>query len=882
MLAPDLDRLPAVWVSPGLLLVPRAPSGATAWMLHAAAEGGIDVRRREPVPWTQVPLAPLPDGVPMAVREAYPHVSDALALTVPDGLDLQAAVRGQILLIGRADSGAAVAALGVQTAPLLDALYPGAASAPLGVRWRRGTPTLRLWAPTARAVEALVWGGDTEDAPIERHPLTVDPDGIWQVTGTPAWVDRRYLYSVTVYVPAFDRVVENRVTDPYAVALTTDSRHGVLTDLTDPRWAEPRWLAAPSPPLRHRVDQVAYELHVRDHSRDDASVPADLRGTYAAFGVESDGRAHLRRLAEAGLTSVQLLPVLDFASVVEDRTAQRHPDIVELSAASPAGALQQERAAHQAGTPFNWGYDPWHWFAPEGSYATAGNQDGGARVAELRGAVGALHELGLRVVLDVVFNHTFAAGQEPSSVLDKIVPGYYYRRELDGTIATSPAGPAVATETAMASRIVVDACVHWARHYRVDGFRFDLMGHHSVEVMRDVRAALDALTLDGDGVDGPAVTLHGEGWEFGEVAGNARFVQATQGQLDGTGIATFSDRLRDAVRGAAPFDADPGRQGFVSGLAGAPNGAAHNGTSAAQHDRLLALTDVIQVGLAGTLRTVAFRSARTRRPVTGAQVEFWPGVSAGYAAEPDEALNYVDAHDNETLYDALASALPVATDPGQRARATLVALALATLGQNPVLWHAGVDLLRSKSLDRNSYDSGDWFNRLDYTGRDNGFGRGLPPARDNETHWRWVAPLLADPALRPDAGLVGATHARALDLLRLRSSSRLFRLGSAAQIEAKLTFPASGTWAQRPGVVVMFLDDERGTRVDSRLAGVLVVANALPWPAEQPLPAEVGTSWTLHPVQAHGADDVVRRARVEDGIARVPSRTVAVFVRLRP
>ncbi|MFZ2479330.1 MAG: hypothetical protein WAW78_01575, partial [Propioniciclava sp.] len=104
MLAPDLDRLPAVWVSPGLLLVPRAPSGATAWMLHAAAEGGIDVRRREPVPWTQVPLAPLPDGVPMAVREAYPHVSDALALTVPDGLDLQAAVRGQILLIGRADS----------------------------------------------------------------------------------------------------------------------------------------------------------------------------------------------------------------------------------------------------------------------------------------------------------------------------------------------------------------------------------------------------------------------------------------------------------------------------------------------------------------------------------------------------------------------------------------------------------------------------------------------------------------------------------------------------------------------------------------------------------------------------------------------------------
>lgn len=875
----DQSVCAAVWVQPTLLLLPDAHPAAVEWTLHAAAEGGIDPGRREPVPWAQLALATEVGPLPASVVAEHPHLARALGLRLPGESDPGTLVTGQLLLTGRDPRGRVVVSTGVQTGPLLDVLYPDPLTP--GVSWKDGVPTLRLWAPTARAVSVLVWPtGHGVVRPPLRVPATRHADGGWSLTGEAQWRDAAYLYAVTVYAPDFDRVVENRVTDPYALALLTDSTAGVLVDPDDARWRPSRWSTTPSPPLEHRVDQVSYELHVRDFSRDDPLVPAPLRGTYAAFGVEGHGRAHLRRLAEAGITSVQVLPVHDFVSVPERSSDQSAPSLDALEALPADGPEQQRLAAHRSGSPFNWGYDPWHFLAPEGSYATEGAREGGARIAELRGAVGALHELGLRVVLDVVFNHTRDAGQQPASVLDKIVPGYYHRRALDGRIAVSTAGPSVATERRMAARLVTDAAVHWARHYRIDGFRFDLMGHHGRDVMLGIRAALDQLTLARDGVDGPTVTLHGEGWDFGEVAGNARFVQATQGQLDGTGIATFSDRLRDAVRGGAPFDADPREQGWASGLAEAPHGTLE-ADHPARVQRLLALTDVIQVGLAGTLRSFTFRSARTGRPTRGDEIGYVPGRAAGYASEPEEALNYVDAHDNETLFDALAYKLPPGTDPQQRARAHLLALGLATLGQNPVLWHAGVELLRSKSLDRNSYDSGDWFNLLDLTATDNGFGRGLPPADDNQTAWPLAAPLLADPALKPPPALISSVRERALDWLRLRRASRLFRLGSTAAIAQKVSFPTSGTWAQRPGVIVMLLDDTRGVPVGPD-AALLVVANALPWPIRQPLPPSVGGGWALHPVQAHGADPVVRRAHVDDAAAVLSGRTLAVFRRRRP
>jgi pullulanase-type alpha-1,6-glucosidase len=395
--------------------------------------------------------------------------------------------------------------------------------------------------------------------------------------------------------------------------------------------------------------------------------------------------------------------------------------------------------------------------------------------------------------------------------------------------------------------------------------------------MLAVRAALDKLTLKRDGVDGRAVYLYGEGWNFGEVANNARFVQATQGQLGGTHIGTFSDRLRDAVRGGGPFDENPRVQGFGSGEATDPNGDAvanPNPSQRLEHD-----TDLVQLGLAGNLRSFSFRLNDTGAVVTGDKVDY-NGSPAGYADQPDEVITYVDAHDNETLFDSLTYKLPVATSMSDRVRMNTLSLSTTALSQTPSFWHAGADLLRSKSLDRNSYDSSDWFNTLDWTGADNGFGHGLPLKADNEAKWSFQKPLLANAALKPAAADVQTATAQAQDLLRLRFSTRLFRLGSAAAINSKVSFPASGTADAHPGVIAMRIDDTVGADADPQLKGLVVVFNASPTAVTQKVPGLAGAALALSPVQQGGSDAVVKTAtwNAAAGTATVPPRTVAVFL----
>ncbi|HHU39713.1 MAG TPA: pullulanase-type alpha-1,6-glucosidase [Propionibacterium sp.] len=885
----DLGLARGHWLAPHTIAWPRdslAPGVAPAdldWTLHCSPDGGIDPDRREPLPWTTIPLGVQPGDLPAPLLDDHPHLSGSIPLSVPALPDLAELLRGQVVVTARQRNRRLADASGVQYARLLDQLYPDAVHARLGVTWHDGSPTLRVWAPTAHHVDVLVWdAGRSLDTSPQRHRMTRADDGTWAATGDPTWRDARYLYAVTVFAPSFGRLVENRVTDPYSIGLTLNSTHSLVLDIDDPALRPAVWDETPVPPLRHPVDQVVYELHVRDFSRADKTVPEDLRGTFAAFAVDSDGTRHLRRLAEAGLTSVQLLPIFDYSSVEEDPCRRTVPDAETLKAAAPDSDEQQRHVLAAAERrAYNWGYDPWHHQVPEGSLCSEAAIHAGGRVREARLMVGSLHAMGLRVVLDQVYNHTDGAGQGGTSVLGRIVPGYYHRRDEDGTVATSTCCPNVATEHVMAGKLMVDSVVHWVKHYRVDGFRFDLMGHHSRDNMLAVRAALDALTLERDGVDGRSVTLYGEGWDFGEVAGNARFVQATQGQLAGTQIATFSDRLRDAVRGGGPFDEDPRGQGFATGLAGAPNGVPANGTPEVQRDRLLGYTDLIQLGLAGNLRDYTFVSARSRRLVRGDEVPYKGILAAGYADAPDEVITYVDAHDNETLFDALTLKLPVGFPMGQRVRANTLALAVATLGQSPVMWHAGTDFLRSKSLDRNSYTSGDWFNYLDFTLTDNGFGAGLPPAGDNADKWVHMRPLLANPALKPSPDDMRLAHAMCLDLLRLRASSLLFRLADPVQVRAKVSFPVSGTWAQQDGVVVMVLDDTLGEPVDERYASIVVVFNANPWPVRQLVPPVVGQPCRLHPVQAEGADRFVRASRCDDGQFSVPGLTAAVFVRHR-
>jgi hypothetical protein len=208
-----------------------------------------------------------------------------------------------------------------------------------------------------------------------------------------------------------------------------------------------------------------------------------------------------------------------------------------------------------------------------------------------------------------------------------------------------------------------------------------------------------------------------------------------------------------------------------------------------------------------------------------------------------------------------------------------VSLATAALSQTPSFWHAGTDLLRSKSLDRNSYDSGDWFNAIDWTGQDNGFGKGLPMAADNEDKWPLMAPLLADPALKPSPDDIATASAQAQDLLRLRHSTELFRLGDPELIREKVTFPGAGK-DQVPGVVAMAVDDTVGTDVDPALDGLLAVFNASPDEVTVPLSALAGREYVLSPVQQEGSDDVVRGTAWDaaTGTVTVPGRSVAVLV----
>ena len=218
----------------------------------------------------------------------------------------------------------------------------------------------------------------------------------------------------------------------------------------------------------------------------------------------------------------------------------------------------------------------------------------------------------------------------------------------------------------------------------------------------------------------------------------------------------------------------------------------------------------------------------------------------------------------------------------QRVRANTVALSFTALSQTPSFWHAGTDLLRSKSLDRNSYNSGDWFNTLDWTGSDNGFGHGLPPKADNEAKWSFQKPLLADRALKPSAADVRTATVQAQDLLKLRFSTPLFRLGSAELIGQKVSIPVSGTAAAHDGVIVMRIDDTVGRNVDPLLRGAVVVFNTGPQQVAQSVPGVSG-AWSLSPVQAAGSDSVVKAAAWDDRASTftVPGRTVAVFVQPR-
>jgi pullulanase-type alpha-1,6-glucosidase len=397
------------------------------------------------------------------------------------------------------------------------------------------------------------------------------------------------------------------------------------------------------------------------------------------------------------------------------------------------------------------------------------------------------------------------------------------------------------------------------------------MGHQPRAVMAELKSRLKTDTARD-------IQLIGEGWNFGEVADGARFVQASQLSLNGSGIATFSDRARDAVRGGGAADNGESmikRQGYINGL-GYDRNALTNTDSAALD--LLRAADMVRAGLAGSIRDYPLKTYRDE--ILPLHRIDYAGQPAGYVSAPNEVVNYVENHDNQTLFDINVYKLPVATSREDRARVQILGLAINAFSQGIAYFHAGGELLRSKSLDRNSFDSGDWFNRIDWSGRDNYFATGVPPKADNGGDYELIKPLLRNAGIKPTPSHIAWTRNAFLDLLRIRASTPLFRLPTSAEIVARLKFYNTGS-TQIPTLQVGHLDGQGLSGAVFRELVYLINVDKVP--QEIRVGAFIGKAFKLHPVQAssNAADQRVTKEALFDstsGFFRVPARSVSVFV----
>ena len=860
-----LDRRLIQW--PGVHLAPEQ-----RFLLYASANAQLRalVGGRVQGSDRAIVLQPAGGDRQVASIEGFAFIGSGARFELPESAmpQLPELLRGQVLLVREDAQGRVLDATALQTPGALDDLYASAESATLGAG-RYGQPDISedfatrfaLWAPTARSVSVCVHDDDTRALPARRDDAT----GVWTLDLPGAMHGQRYTYLVDVFV-AGAGIVRNRVTDPYSVGLTADSKRSVVLDLDHVTTKPAGWDAAPRPaPLASATDMTIYELHVRDFSIGDKTVRQAWRGKYLAFTeTGAAGMRHLRALREAGMIDVHLLPVFDIATIPERGcVTPKIPD-----AAPDSEAQQAVTSAVAAKDCFNWGYDPYHFNAPEGSYATDPD-DGAGRVREFRAMVQALHAAGLRVGMDVVYNHTTSSGQAPTSVLDRIVPGYYQRLDADGKVERSTCCDNTATEHRMMAKLMIESAALWAKHYRIDSFRFDLMGHQP-------RAAMERLQHAVDTAAGRHIDLIGEGWNFGEIADGARFVQASQRSLNDSGIATFSDRARDALRGGGCCDSGEAlmAQGLISGLHYAPNALS---AGKDQSVALLRAADMARIGLAGTLHDVRMTTFEGEDKRI-ADIDY-AGQPAGYAAQPGEVVNYVENHDNPTLFDILALKLPRDTTREDRARVQLLGAAFVSFSQGIAYYHAGMEVLRSKSLDRNSFDSGDWFNRLDWTYTDNGFGAGLPPSRDNGKDWALLKPVLADGSIKPRPEDIVWMRDAFNDLLRIRASSTLFRMRSSADVQQRLAFRNVGP-DQNPMVIAVHLDGLG--YVGAGFREILYFINVSPEAQTLVIREEAGKAYVLHPVQrdprATDARPKAARADARDGRFMIPPRTAMVFV----
>jgi pullulanase/glycogen debranching enzyme len=893
--AANLSLAKAVWLSADTIVWPGATASGS-YKLYYAANGGLTLGSSG-ITGADGSLDLTPGTLSDAQKAQYPQYASATAFKLPAGTDPKPLLTDEVAVVQIA-SGAVIDGSQLQLAPALDAVYASVArSQALGLSFANDVPTFSVWAPTAKSVSLNVYDSASATTPSSTVAMAFDAaSGIWRYTAADsAWTNSRYYsYSVKVYSRAANNgVVTNTVADPYAISLNAfdasnpGNLHAMVLNLADAAAKPAGWdshVSSGLPAMLDGVDSSIYELHVRDFSVGDGTVSTAQAGKFEAFNRgnigATSGMKHLGDLAKAGLTHVHLLPAFEFASVDELHCA--NPSIPTSAGADLTA--QTAAVAAQNSDCFNWGYDPLVYGVPEGSYSSNAN-DGSAWVKEFRDMVMGLHGAGLRVIMDVVYNHTPSSGQAGTSILDKIVPGYYYRQDGNGNVANqSGAGADIAAENAMAGKLVTDTLVRWADQYKVDGFRFDIMGLMPKQLMLDVQAALNNVALaDGrrPNASAPGVYLYGEGWSEGGLA----FTNAQQSNMAGTGIGTFNDRLRDAVRGGGPFDSGGSmvsHQGFINGLCYDNNDGSSCDTASSnvnwcdnkgmsQQACLFTLQSRISVGLAGNLAAFPLNSSHT-----GAQLSYFGGPT-GYTGSPQENISYISVHDNETVFDVSQYKQPIGTSGADRARAQVVGMSIVALSQGVPFFHAGDDLLRSKSMDGNSYNSGDYFNRIDWTGSGNNWAVGAPPQNtgNNANNLSAMSPILNAASTAVSAADIAHTTLAFQDFLRIRQDSSMFRLKTAAAIQSCVSFPDQG--AQKAGLIVMRISGAAGCG-DSKYKSIVVLFNANKAAQSYSLASYAGHSVQLHPLQAGGSDSVVKAATFSGGSFSVPARSTAVFV----
>ncbi len=899
LLAPPvaLEGASAHWLTADTLVM-NVPAGSETVQLFASADASIEVDASQGSINGGSRVALASAALSDALKAKYPHLAGYQAWTLTDTSQVKTQLKGQLIAAAFDDANKLTKATKVQIHGVLDDVYADAAQGAVFGAYGESQTTFAVWAPTAQALSVSIY--NAEKSLIGTFAMTEDSQsGVWQYVSADNEDGNYYRYQVDVYHYLTGKIERLEVTDPYALSLSMNSRYAQVVNLSDAALKPSGWddsdatfdfqTAAPE-------DIVIYEAHIRDFSVSDAlGVPAE-HGKYRAFADASrESVAHLARLKAAGLTHLHLLPAFDIATINEDPSQRIDLDNTkgELCALRPSAALCGNtsvansttlRSALAACDPltgcaqalmndirdldsFNWGYDPFHYTVPEGSYAS--DAEGSQRILEFREMVQALHAMGLNVVMDVVYNHTNASGLNDKSVLDKLVPGYYHRLNPDsGAVENSTCCDNTATETRMFQKLMEDSLVVWARDYKIDSFRFDIMGHHPKQGILDALTKVRAVREH--------VYFYGEGWNFGEVANNARFEQGVQANMAGTEIGTFSDRVRDAVRGGGPFDSQESlrrRQGFANGLYTQPN--ALNTGAAAEKAELLHLADLIRLSMAGNLTDYVFTDAEDQT-LSGSSLDY-AGQKAGYAQDPADMINYISKHDNQTLWDNNMYKMAATVGTGDRVRMQLLGLSVPLLSQGIPFLHMGSDLLRSKSMERDSYDSGDWYNRVDFSQANNNWHVGLPREDKDGANWPVIQTVLADSQAEPASSDIGLASAVFLDFLKIRQRSPLFRLQTAAEIKARVDFHNTGS-GQVPGVIVMSIDDGAGqTDLDANYDAVVVMINATP--QNQTLPVAGAEGFELIDVQHTGQDAVVTAAQANNETFTVPALTTAVFVK---